>query len=46
MKVTGLFNMHRHHDAIMLVKKEGVVVSEVVCSMLGHKEDVVVQMLG
>jgi hypothetical protein len=30
----------------MFVKKEGVDVSEVVCSMLGHKEDVVVQMLG
>ena len=45
MKVTGLFNTYMHHDAIMLVKKEGVDVSEVVCSMLGHKEDAVVQML-
>jgi len=35
-----------HHDAIMLVQKEGVDVSEVVCSMWAHEEDAGVQMLG
>lgn len=35
-----------HHDAIMLVQKEGVDVSEVVCSMWAHEEDAGLQMLG
>ena len=35
-----------HHDAIMLVQKGGVDVSEVVCSMWAHEEDAGVQMLG